>query len=348
MGSLSRNQSQYNEALGYYKTVVEEMPLSGYAEDALAAIESIYQTRNEPEEYIAYIDMIGKGGSKTEDEKENMIFNAAEQIYLSENYQKALVSLQSFLDKYPGGGNAYKAYFYMAESYRNLSKYDQACDAYRRVIETGEGSFVELSMLNFSDLSYRLERWDDAFGGYSSLYSSALLENNRHAAAVGMMRSAYKGHVWNESIRNSDRVLADPKSDAQIKVEAQYVKAKSYLATSRRDEAYSIFADLAKDSSSPFGAEAAYLQILDSYDKGEFEAVEEKVYAFSDAGSGQMYWLAKSFIVLGDSFVERDELEQAKATFESIRDGYTSSGSNDDVLDNVSMRLKKLEELMAQ
>ena len=163
-----------------------------------------------------------------------------------------------------------------------------------------------------------------------------------------MMRSAYKGHVWNESIRNSDRVLADPKSDAQIKVEAQYVKAKSYLATSRRDEAYSIFADLAKDSSSPFGAEAAYLQILDSYDKGEFEAVEEKVYAFSDAGSGQMYWLAKSFIVLGDSFVERDELEQAKATFESIRDGYTSSGSNDDVLDNVSMRLKKLEELMAQ
>ena len=348
MGSLSRNQSQYNEALGYYKTVVEEMPLSGYAEDALAAIESIYQTRNEPEEYIAYIDMIGKGGSKTEDEKENMIFNAAEQIYLSENYQKALVSLQSFLDKYPDGGNAYKAYFYMAESYRNLSKYDQACDAYRRVIETGEGSFVELSMLNFSDLSYRLERWDDAFGGYSSLYSSALLENNRHAAAVGMMRSAYKGHVWNESIRNSDRVLADPKSDAQIKVEAQYVKAKSYLATSRRDEAYSIFADLAKDSSSPFGAEAAYLQILDSYDKGEFEAVEEKVYAFSDAGSGQMYWLAKSFIVLGDSFVERDELEQAKATFESIRDGYTSSGSNDDVLDNVSMRLKKLEELMAQ
>jgi hypothetical protein len=41
-----------------------------------------------------------------------------------------------------------------------------------------------------------------------------------------------------------------------------------------------------------YGAEAAYLIILDSYDKGEFEAVEEKVYAFSDAGTGQVYWLA--------------------------------------------------------
>ena len=348
MGSLARNQSQYNEALGYYKKVVEEMPLSGYAEDALAAIESIYQTRNEPEEYIAYIDMIGKGATKTEDEKENMLFNAAEQIYLSENYQKALVSLQSFLDKYPDGQNAYKADFYMAESYRNLAKYDQACDSYRRVIEKGEGSFVELSMLNFSDLSYRLERWEDAFGGYSSLYSSALLENNKSAAAVGMMRSAFKAHDWTESVRNSDRVLADSRADAHMKVEAQYVKAKSYLASSRRDEAYSIFNDLAKDVTSAYGAEAAYLLVLDSYDKGEFEAVEEKVYAFSDAGSGQVYWLAKSFIILGDSFVERDELEQAKATFESIRDGYTPSGNTDDVMDNVEMRLKKLDEIMAQ
>ncbi len=348
MGSLSRNQSQYNEALGYYKTVVEEMPLSGYAEDALAAIESIYQTKNEPEEYLAYIEQIGKGGTKTEDEKEMMIFNAAEQIFLSENYQKALISLQDYLDKYPDGANAFKADFYMAESYKNLAKYDQACDCYRRVIEKGEGSFVELSMLNFSDLSYRLEKWEDAFGGYSSLYSAALLENNKRVAAVGMMRSAFKAHNWNESVRNSDRVIAEEGVDAQIKTEAQYIKAKSYLATSRRDEAYSLFTELAKDPSTVHGAEAAYLIILDSYDKGEFENVETKVYALSDAGTGQVYWLAKSFVVLGDSFVERGELEQAKATFESVRDGYKPSGNDDDVLDNVDMRLKKLAEIMAE
>ena len=75
--------------------------------------------------------------------------------------------------------------------------------------------------------------------------------------------------------------------------------------------------------------------------------VENKVYAFSDAGSPQVYWLAKSFIVLGDSFVERDELAQAKATFESVRDGYEPQNADDDVRDNVELRLKKLEEMMA-
>lgn len=347
MGSLSRNQSQYDEALGYYKKVVEEMPYSDYSDDALAAIEAIYQTKNDPEEYIAYIESIGKGASKTETEREAMIFNSAEQVYLSGNYDKALTSLKSYLDKYPTGANAYKADFYMAESYRSLGKLEQACDSYRNVIQYGEGSFVELSILNFSRLSYQLERWEEAYGGYSSLYSSALLENNRNIAVVGMMRSAFKAHKWSDAIRNSDRLLATATADALGVAEAQYIKAKSYLASSRRDEAYDIISDLAEDVTTVYGAEASYMLILDSFDKGEFEDVQNKVYALSDAGTPHMYWLAKSFIVLGDSFVETGDYEQAKATFQSLVDGYEASGPDDDVHDNVSMRLKKLEEMMS-
>ena len=348
MGSLARNQSQYNEALVYYKKVVEEMAFSDYSDDAMAAIESIYQTKNDPEEYIAYIESIGKGASKTESEKEAMIFNSAEQVYLSGNYDKAVTSLKAYLDKYPAGKNAYKADFYMAESYRSLGKLEQACDSYANVIQDGEGSFVELSMLNFSRLSYQLERWEDAFGGYSSLYSAALLDNNKHMAIIGMMRSAFKAHRWSDAVANADRLLASDRADSQSKAEALYIKAKSYLASSRRDEAFSIVADLAKDVTTEYGAEAAYMLIVDSYDKGEFEDVENKVYALSDAGTPHIYWLAKSFIVLGDSFVEREELEQAKATFQSLMDGYEASGPEDDLLDNVSMRMKKLDEMMVE
>ena len=347
LGSILRNQSQFNEAMVYYKSVVEDMPLSGYAEDALAAIESIYQTKNEPEAYLQYIESIGKGATKTADEKEKMIFNAAEQNYLSGNYQKALTSLQSYLEKYPAGKYAFNAEFYIAESYKNLGKYEQACDSYEKVIAEGSGSFVELSMLNFSELSYKLERWDDAFGGYSALYSSARFENNKILAVEGMMRSAFKGHKWAEAIKNADHVLFESRISDDVKREAEYIKAKSFMATSRRSEALVIMEKLSADVSDAYGAEAAYVLILDCYDKAEFTEVENKVYAFADAGSGQTYWLAKSFIVLGDSFVDRDELAQAKATFESVRDGYKPSGSADDVLDNVRMRLTKLQELMA-
>ena len=346
LGSLSRNQSQFNEALGYYKVVVEEMPLSGYSEDALAAIESIYQTKNEPHEYLAYIESIGKGATKTADEKEKMIFNAAEQNYLTGNYQRALASLQDYLDEYPAGKYAYNAEFYIADSYRQLGKYEQACDSYEKVIAGGSGSYVELAMLAFSELSFKLERWDDAFGGYSSLYASARFDNNKLAAIEGMMRSAYRGHKWAETIKNADKVLFESKMSDAVKREAEYVKAKAYMATSRRAEALAVMEKLAADCMDEFGAEAVFVLIMDAYDKDEFTAVEDKVYAFADSGSPQSYWLSKSFIVLGVSFVDRGEFEQAKATFESVRDGYVPSG-DDDVMDNVRMRLEKLQEIMA-
>lgn len=161
-----------------------------------------------------------------------------------------------------------------------------------------------------------------------------------------MMRSAFRGHKWEEAIKSADAVMEDTRTEPLLYSEAQYVKAKSYLAGSHRDEAFAILAVLAEDVTGVYGAEAAYMLILDSYDRGDFEDVENKVYAFSDAGSPQVYWLAKSFIVLGDSFVDRDELEQAKATFESVRDGYEPQSADDDVKSNVEVRLAKLAELM--
>lgn len=347
LGMVYRNSSETDKALGYYKKVVEDFPLSGYADDALLAIESIYQSLNIPEEYLAYIDKIGKSSIKTEDEKEMMIFNAAEQIYISENWQKALVSLQSYMDKYPMGSRYVQAEFYMAECYKNLGQKEKACDYYAKVADGGSGSFQELAILNFSAISFSLQRFEDALGGYSSLYRSAVLENNKYEAMLGMMRSAYRARHFEEAIEYAGEVRSDSRTDGQVRKEADYLRAKSYLATSRRTEAFAILDTLSSDPYCPEGAEAAWLIIQDCYDRGDFDAVESKVYNLSDAQTGQTYWLAKAFIVLGDAFVEKGELEQAKATFQSIADGYTPLPEGDDVMDNVKMRLAKLEEMVS-
>ena len=69
------------------------------------------------------------------------------------------------------------------------------------------------------------------------------------------------------------------------------------------------------------------------------------MYAFSDAGSNQVYWLAKSFIVLGDAFADRGDYEQAEATYNSILDGYVPTRDGDDVLDQVQRRLEQLKKV---
>ena len=115
LGMISRNRSRYDEALGYYKQVVEKFPQAGYADDALLAIESIYQAKQEPENYLAYVEAIGKSPARTDAERGQILFSGAEQVFLAGNYQKALTSLQAYEKSYPAGESIRTADFYIAE-----------------------------------------------------------------------------------------------------------------------------------------------------------------------------------------------------------------------------------------
>ena len=156
------------------------------------------------------------------------------------------------------------------------------------------------------------------------------------------MRSAFRAREWADALSDAREVAASVKGDAAIQREARYVSAKSLMSTSRRAEALDEFRLLAKEPSTPEGAEASYILIQDCFDRADFAAVKDRVYAFSEKAGDQNYWLAKAFIVLGDSFAEQENMSQARATFESIKEGYTPAGDQDDVLDQVEMRLRKL------
>ena len=347
LGMIERNRSDYGKALEYYKRVAEGFRGSEAAEDALLAIESIYQAQGEPEKYLAYSESVGKS-AKTAEEKELLYFNSAEQIFMTAHYEKALVALDKYLDNYPDGARKTKALFYKAECYKALGSKEKACDCYASVIHAPDaGADRELSLLNFANLSYGIEHWSEAYAAYSTLLSETGIEENRRTAKAGMMRSAYFGRKFKEAIAAAKEVAADPMSGPVLIREAKYLTAKSLLATSQRDAAYDVLRVLARDPVTDEGAEAAYLVIQDLFDQGRFSEVESAVYKFAEAAPSQAYWLARSFIVLGDSFAENENFRQAKATFESILNGYEpADGKSDDVTESVRMRLERIQELM--
>ena len=345
LGMVKRNAGDYDNALKYYKSVVSMMPGSEFAEDALLAIESIYQTRKEPEKYLEYVEQNQLNAKASAEDREKMYFNTAEQVFLGGNHQQALVSLQRYLDEYPKGSKLGQAWFYMAESYKAIGNKEKAIESYLKVIDLGgSDSFTESSRLGYAALSYDIERFSDAYSGYSGLNANARIEANKATAQIGMMRSAFRARNYENAIAASALVLSQSGLSADLKREAEYVQAKSYLGCSRRAEALRMFRALASNPSTAEGAEAKYIIIQDIFDKGEFTNVETEVYEFSQKAGSQSYWLAKAYIVLADSFAARGMNGQARATYESIRDGYTPFGDTDDVLDNVKRKLAALSE----
>ncbi len=343
MGMVSRNGSDYDRALSCYKEVVQLFPGSQYAEDAMFAIESIYQTLHTPEKYLEYLESNNLNSGKSESDKENLYFNTAEQVFLAGNYLQAASSLQKYLDTYPRGSHVTNAMFYLAESYAALGNKEKACDLYDKVVDAPDaGSFAETSLLRSAELNYSLERYGAAYDAYLRLSERARLEGNRTQAALGMMRSAYKAREYVRAAEAAELVEALPGLTDAVLREASYIKAKSLLSSSRRAEAMAEFGRLSAYPSTKEGAEACYILIQDAFDRAEYESVQNKVFDFSGKAGGQNYWLARCYITLADTFVQMGRKEQAKATLSSIRDGYTPESQDDDILNLVEARLNKL------
>ncbi len=345
MGMLYANRKEFDAALEYYKKVVEKSPLTEEGQSALAGIENIYQSQNKPQEFISYLDKVGLSSIKSQDEKETMLFNSAEQIFLSGNYTAALAALNSFINSYPNGNKAAHANFYIAECYNSEGKREQAAEFYYKVMETQDGAFSEIATLNYGRLSYSLERYTEAVSAFETLSKIAKLENNKIAAMEGKMKSYFKCKNFEQAIIEAKELLEYENINKNLKRSAQYYLAKSHISTDNREEAIPLLKELSKDNSDATGAEATYILIEDAYDAGNFTSVQEQTFAFSESGSPQSYWMAKSFIILGDSYVEEGNIEQALATFNSVKENYEPQDGGDDIAGLLKMRLDKLSKI---
>lgn len=326
-------------SLASYKKVVETLPGSDYAQDALLAIESIYQGNGQPEKYLEYLEKNGLSAGTSPEEKERMYFNAGEQNFASGNYAQAQGSLERYLSLYPNGSYRHDAYYLLGESLRYQGAKMSACTAFKNAADFGKGSkYYEASVHAYADICLELERFNPAYDAYSTLAADASSDDVKMTAYRGMMDSAFGARRYEDALEAAE-TLADGS------VHTQYVIAKSLFATSQREDAMAAFAQLAKQPSTAEGAEASYIIIQDCFDRGKFSEVQNKVYDFSPKSGDQNYWLARAFLTLGDSFVELGNYKQARQTYESIRDGYEAESQTDDILTLVNDKLDNLDSL---
>ena len=331
---INANSRKYDKAIDYYKAVVADAPDSPEAEDALAGLESLYQIRNQPEVFLAYLEEIGRSDIKSTEEKEQMLFNSAEQLYRMERYAAAINALQSYLAQYPAGARSAQATFYLAESLRATGRLESAADTYFRVMNMKSPECQVDATRAYAAINYDLQHYEKAAEAYRKLVDIARDDAMRQEAYLGLMRASYGAKDYAEVVRSAQVVGTR---------EARFLQAKASRTLGDRERSRSLFEELAQNREDAYGAESAYILIQDAYDRGDFGEVEEAVYAFSDSGSEQLYWMAKSFIVLGDAFADRGDVAQAEATYNSILDGYQPTREDDDVLDQVRSRLNNLK-----
>ena len=342
-GMVKRNTGDLDGALSDYKLLVRKLPKSPYVQEALLSIQSIYTSLKQPEKYIEYLEANNLSVGKTKEERMALYFGTAEQVFLAGNYKGAIQSFEKYLNLYPDCSNSSDVYYYIAASYKSMSQKEKACEYYKKALDSGlSGSFEEFAVMDYALLSDALQNYELAYDLYMRLSDGKYEMTSMADALKGAMRAAYKSQMYNKAITAASSLLKLT-NNADLRREAQYIQAKSYLSTSQREKAFELLTKLMSEADTPEGAESYYLVIKSRYDWGKFELVESGVFDFAEKNTHYPYWLAKAFIVLGDSYVERNMMEQAIATYQSVKDGYEPSSEGDDIIQIVNQKLSELQ-----
>ena len=340
LGLAYMNLGQKQKALEYYDKVVKAAPKSSQSKSALQGIREIYVDSGDAESYFAYTEKMGVEGNVSQMSRDSLSYAAAQKLYLDNKTKEATTSFNSYLKNYPNGHYQNDALFFLSDCYIRDGREADAIETLSKLVDQGRTQYQERVLEKLSSMCYKSERWELAAKSYRQLYDVSSDAATRKSAASGYVASTLK-------YANDDAIvaMADDVEKFEVMTEiarrkARHAKAQVLLRKGDEQAALAIFKVLSSEVKSAEGAEARYRVIYAEYQAKHFEKAEKMVYEFSDSNTPQNYWLAKAFILLGDIYFDKGDSFQARATYQSIVDGY--SPADDGVVEEAKSRIAKL------
>jgi TolA-binding protein len=249
--------------------------------------------------------------------------------------------MRKYIEDYPAGMFLTPANFYLADCAMKQQDYSGALNGYSHVVRQPANDYTEAAWSGVARANYNLKNYVDAAAAFEQVKSLAQTPAGKFDAELGCMR-AYVAMGNNEKAAVSANVVAASTGiSPELKREANLVIGRVNQQSGDYKKAVDILKPLAVDLNQAIDAEAQYRIIASYFALKRYKDVENAVISFSESKSNQLYWVAKSFIVLGDMYVQENNKVQAKATYESVATGYNRQ--DDGVIDEVNLKLRDLE-----
>ena len=338
LGLAYINLDDKESARKYYEQVVAFDPQSSAAMEAMRGIREIYVATGDIDAYFKYAERSGVQTDVSVVVRDSLTFASARTIYLDGDIPRAQSKLRGYLNDFESGFNRTEALFYLSDCYLRTEQRDSALMSMEEIVEHGNSKYVERVLTTMAPMCMSMEKYEKSANAYRKLYDVAHDVEKRRRASDGYVDATLK-------YADDDRLLAmvedvDSMADATGSAKRRATLAKARVLHRRGDaSAYEIFGLLSDMRSTPEGAEAYYRLVEQQYNLGNYDAAEQMVYYCGEFGS--LYWQAKCFLLLGDIMLKQDNAFQARATYQSIVDGY--SIEDDGIIDEAIARINSMK-----
>ncbi|HMO61722.1 MAG TPA: tetratricopeptide repeat protein [Ferruginibacter sp.] len=317
LGLVYYNLSKNEEAMQYYQQLLQQYPQSPEVDEALDNIKNIYVEEGRPGDYVALMQKTGKNVSVTE--ADSLTFVSAELKYNSNNCAAAIAGFNQYLNQYPGGAFAIDANYLRSECYVKNKDWANALEGYKYVSNKGLNKYFEKATLAAAQLLYlEMKDYAEAKTYFTRLSTGAVNQDNRLEALRGLVRCYYQLKDYTQANDEAKELLARKNISTDDKSIGNLVLGKSLQVQNDYPAAITSFKSCASINRSAWGAEARYEIAACYFSLKNLVASEKAGLAVIKETGSYDYWVTKSYILLGDIFMEQKDYFNAKATYKSV------------------------------
>ncbi|WP_295935340.1 tetratricopeptide repeat protein [uncultured Alistipes sp.] len=339
LGLAYLNMGDKEKSLRYYDRVVEAAPQSSEAKGAMQGIREIYVAEGRVDDYFDYAAKVGAESDLTAMSRDSLSFAAAQKLYLDGQADAAVRSLRSYVKSYPKGYYVNDALYFLSDSYLRAGNRNDAIETMTELSAQGKNQYTVTVLEKLSEMTFEDKRYDEAATAYRQLYDATTTIAGRENAMTGYVRATLAGGDESKIEAMAADVAAHPDAGTTALRESKFARAEQLRVQGKRADAVKLYKELATEVRTKAGSASAYYVLEDIFEGGDMDKAEKAIFAYSER-EPQAYWLAKAFILLGDVYVRKGDNFQARATYQSVADGY--SPADDGVVEEAKERIGKL------
>lgn len=339
IGLVYYDQKDDQQALDTFKKVVSDYKATDEAQQALKLIERIYVDEGNATAFINYANTTSIGNYTTA-EQDNIMFQAANNLYLRGNWEGCIEAVNAYFDKFPKAIQDKQAKFIRAESYKNLGNYAPAIIDYEYILNDWTSEYTEKALISISQIYLKNKQYNEAIVHLKKLEIDAEYKANYNFAIDNLMIAYYGIGVPDQALKYTNIVRNYEKSSEDEKNKAGLYAGKSYLLLGDTTAAKRQLDSVVKVTKSIVGAEALYNLANIQYLQKQYKTSQKTCFNLINNMPNYDYWVAKSFILLADDYAALKDNVQAIATLKSIIDNYKGQ---DEILDTAKKKLDQLD-----
>lgn len=338
IGLVQYNKGEAEEAKATFQKVVEEYATTDEAGQALRSIENIYLDQGDATSYIHYATNANISNLSPA-EQDNFAFQVAQSLFSRGAHAAAVEAINAYFDKFPKPRQEKHARYIRGVSLYRTGHPKEALHDLNIILNDWTSKYTENTLLTVAALYLNLKEYNEAIVHLKKLELNSEYKENYNYAVTNLMICYFEIGDMEQVANYANLIKNYNRSTKEDIATAHLYSARALMKEGELTPAKEELNQAALNSQTAIGAEARYHLGQLQYDNKEYDKAQKTAFDVINNMGSHDYWVAKSFILLADTYAKKGDNFQAKSTLESIIENYEGE---DDVIPSAKERLQKL------